>query len=184
MLTETKVKCTECGYEWPSQAKVENIEAGKIKCKAEGCECTDLKVVEMDKDSQVAIAELQEKLDAAETKADDAQLETKALQEQVDADAKEKEKLATPAKGTAQLQEEGDKYRRNQVDAKNKNAAANLKAEKEALAKTPLNAEEMAFCRAIEPRMNNGRRADAPCQADVLRFSKLRGRMGIQQTNE
>ena len=88
------------------------------------------------------------------------------------------------AKGNAQLHAEGDKHRRNTVDAKNKNAAANVKAEIDALSGTPLNAEEMAFCVETEAQMNKGRRADAPMQADVLRYSKLRGRMDIQQTDE
>ena len=84
------------------------------------------------------------------------------------------------AKGTAQLQEEGDKNRRKSVDAKNKQAAAKDKSKLDALADTPLTAAEIAFCVYIESRMNNGRRVEKPCPADILRYSKLRGRMDIK----
>lgn len=88
------------------------------------------------------------------------------------------------AKGNAQLQKEGDKHRRAAVDTKNKNAASKDKAEIDALANVPLNAEEMTFCVDIAAQMNKGRRADAPMQADVLRYSKLRGRMDVKETEE
>lgn len=41
----TKVKCKECGHEWESQAKHDNIDAGKITCKSEDCESTDIAII-------------------------------------------------------------------------------------------------------------------------------------------
>lgn len=40
MATKVKCKAEGCGHEWDSQAKIENIEAGKVKCKE--CGETDL----------------------------------------------------------------------------------------------------------------------------------------------
>ena len=88
------------------------------------------------------------------------------------------------AKGNAQLHAEGNKNRKAAVDTKNKNAAAKDKEKLDALANVPLNAEEMAFCVATAAQMNKGRRADAPMQADVLRYSKLRGRMDVKAETE
>ena len=84
------------------------------------------------------------------------------------------------AKGKKQIQSEAETARKKAVDAKNQQAAAKDKAKTDSLANTPLTAEELAFCQEIEPKMNKGRRAERPCPADILRYSKLRGRMGVK----
>lgn len=84
------------------------------------------------------------------------------------------------AKGTAQRQSEAQIARKKEVDAKNTKDAAKAKADIDELADTPLTEEERAFCLDIEPRMNNGRKIEMPCSADILRYSKLRGRVGIK----
>ena len=84
------------------------------------------------------------------------------------------------AKGTAQIQSEADIARKKAVDAKNKKAAEKDKADIDSLADTPLTDEELAFCLDIEPKMNKGRKSEKPCSADILRYSKLRGRMGVK----
>lgn len=87
-------------------------------------------------------------------------------------------------KGVAQLQAEGDKARRKQVDIANKKQAAKDKAIAEKVASTPLNAEERAFCEKIAAKMNCGRHVEKPQSADILRYSKLRGRMEIPETSD
>jgi len=140
-----KVKCNLCGFAFASNAKPENIKAGRIQCKNKEplCESTDLEIV-----------------------------------------AANETKPAPPAKGNEQLQSEADTARRKVVDTKNKKAAAKDKSEFDALANTPLTNDEIAFCVTIEPKMNKGRRCDMPCSADILRYSKLKGRMGIKAKAE
>ena len=87
-------------------------------------------------------------------------------------------------KGVEQLQNEGDKARRKQVDAKNKKDAAKGKADVDKLAKTPLTPSEISFCETVAAKMNCGRQVEAPSAADVLRYSKLRGRLGIEAPEE
>ncbi len=84
------------------------------------------------------------------------------------------------AKGVTQLQAEAQVARKKAVDAKNTADAAQATSDFDELADTPLTEEESAFCLDILPRMNEGRKIDMPCSADILRFSKLRGRMGIK----
>lgn len=87
--------------------------------------------------------------------------------------------MADEAKGKAQLQAEAEVARKKAVDAKNKKAEAKNKADTEKLVNTPLTKEERAFCLDIKSKMNNGRRTEKPCSADILRYSKLKGRMDI-----
>jgi hypothetical protein len=196
MVTETKVKCKKegCGHEWLSQAMLKNIEAGNVKCKADGCECTDLEVVvdevakscigchnydachpegmAADADPIVMAADCQDWKEAEKA-------EEKAA-EKAEEKAPVQKPTPPPPKGIQQLQAEGTELRKKAVDTKNKNAAANIKAELEALADQPLNAEEKAFCLAIEPKLNAGRKDETPCPADMLRYSMLKGRMDIE----
>ena len=83
------------------------------------------------------------------------------------------------AKGVQQLQDEGDKARRAGVDALNKEIAANQKKAAGELADTPLNDEEQAFVARIALRMNCGRAIEAPSAAEILRYSKLVGRVDV-----
>ena len=83
------------------------------------------------------------------------------------------------AKGKKQIQSEAEIARKKAVDVKNQQAAANDKANTDKLANTPLTAEELAFCQEIEPKMNKGRRDERPCPADILRYSKLKGRIDV-----
>ena len=83
------------------------------------------------------------------------------------------------AKSKKQRESEADVARRKTVDAKNAQSATKEKAILDKLADVPLNAEERAFCLDIEPRMNNGRLREMPCSADILRYSKLKGRIGV-----
>ena len=87
----------------------------------------------------------------------------------------------TPVKNKLQLEQEYEDRRRKAVDDKNKADAATSKLSKKKLANTPLSTEEAAFCVETKAKMSNGRRADAPCAADVLRYSRLKGRMDIPQ---
>jgi hypothetical protein len=83
------------------------------------------------------------------------------------------------AKGKKQIQSEAETARKKAVDAKNEQEAAKDKAKMDSLANTPLTPEELAFCQEIEPKMNNGRRDKRPGPADILRYSKLKGRMNV-----
>ena len=40
MAEKRELECSECGTKWQSQAKPENVAAGKIKCKE--CACTKI----------------------------------------------------------------------------------------------------------------------------------------------
>ena len=83
------------------------------------------------------------------------------------------------AKGNQQLQTEAEVARKKGVDAKNRNAAAKEKAKVDKLADKPLSKQQMSFCLDIQSKMNNGRRDQMPCSADILRYSQLKDRMGI-----
>ena len=73
-----RVKCNTCGFEFASNAKPENIEAGKITCKNKEpeCESTDLAILEdpTEKPEPEAkgIQQLQDEGDKARRKAVDA----------------------------------------------------------------------------------------------------------------
>jgi len=88
------------------------------------------------------------------------------------------------AKGVEQLQNEGDRARRKQVDAEYKKDAAKRKSDAAKLANTPLTDVERAFCEKIAAKMNCGRYVDMPCGADVLKYSKLKGRLDIEVTDD
>ena len=88
------------------------------------------------------------------------------------------------AKSKEQIESDADIARRKSVDAKYKKDAAKEKERLAKLATTPLSNEELAFCLATEARMNKGRRAEMPCPADVMRYSNLKGRMGIKAPAE
>ena len=83
------------------------------------------------------------------------------------------------AKGVAQLQSEGDKARRKQVDIANQKQAVKDRAIADKLARTPLTAEERAFCEQTAAKMNCGRHVEKPSAAAILRYSKLRGRIDV-----
>lgn len=51
-IETTAVKCDECGHEWDSRAKVENIEGGNVECKAEGCKCTAITILDAPAETQ------------------------------------------------------------------------------------------------------------------------------------
>lgn len=84
------------------------------------------------------------------------------------------------AKSKQQIAEAADKARRAKVDEKNKQAAEDVRADMDKLANTPLNPEQLAFCQDVASKMNKGRRDEGPCPADILRYSKLKGRMDIK----
>jgi hypothetical protein len=85
-----------------------------------------------------------------------------------------------PGKGIEQLQNEGDEARRGQVDKKNTDDAAREDAALKELEGKPLTGEERAFCEKIAAKMNCGRPVEAPSAADVLRYSKLKGRLEVK----
>lgn len=82
--------------------------------------------------------------------------------------------------GKKEIEDKADKARKAKVDADNKKRAAIAKAAEEKLAKTPLNAEELAFMARIGPKMNEGRRIAQPSSAEILRYSKLVKRKGVK----
>ena len=93
-------------------------------------------------------------------------------------------KTPPEAKGVQQLQNEGDKTRRKGVDALNKKIAENQKKAAGDLVDTPLTAEEQAFVVAIAAKMNCGRPVNAPSAAEVLRYSRLVGRVDVVAKEE
>ncbi len=84
------------------------------------------------------------------------------------------------AKNAIERESAADIARRKSVDAKHIKDAAKEKLGVDKLADTPLTNAELAFCVSIEAKMNKGRRAEAPCAADILRYSRLKGRMEIK----
>ena len=83
------------------------------------------------------------------------------------------------AKGRAQLQKDADAARKKNVDAKNKADAKQEKAAVDKLAKTPLTDKEQEFVTKIALRMNCGRATEMPRSAEILKYSKLKGRKDI-----
>jgi len=88
------------------------------------------------------------------------------------------------AKGQQQLQDEGDKARKNGVDAKNRADAKRAATIAAKLAKTPLTDAEQVFVGLIASKMNNGRHVDKPSAANILKYSKLVGRKDIKPEEE
>jgi hypothetical protein len=154
-----KVKCNDCGFEFSSNAKSENIEAGKIgcKCKDPECESHDLAIV----------AEI-----------------GKPENPGTEASPKIVDKTPPEAKGMAQLQADGEKAHRAKVDKFNAEQATQDAIERAELAGTPLTEAEQAFVAKIALLMNKGRAQEAPSQAEVLRYSKLVGRKDIDSPEE
>ena len=75
--------------------------------------------------------------------------------------------------GKKEIEDKADKARKAKVDKANQAAATKAKADEDKLAKTPLNAEELAFIAEIAPKMNEGRKIAQPSSAEILRYSKL-----------
>ena len=82
--------------------------------------------------------------------------------------------------GKKEIEDKAEKARKAKVDAQNKKAEAKAKAEEDKLAKTPLNAEELAFIARIAPKMNEGRKIAQPSSAEILRYSKLVKRKDVK----
>ena len=82
--------------------------------------------------------------------------------------------------GKKEIEEKADKARKAKVDADNKKAADKAKTDEEKSAKTPLNAEELAFIARIAPKMNEGRKIAQPSAAQILRYAKLIKRKGVK----
>ncbi len=83
------------------------------------------------------------------------------------------------AKGKRELETQAEKARKARVDVDNKKASVKMQGDLKKLADTPLNDEERGFCEKISAKMNAGRKADSPQQHEVLRYSRLRGRMSV-----
>lgn len=88
------------------------------------------------------------------------------------------------AKSKQEIMDNATNARKKGVDAANKKAFAKEQKEIEALANTPLTAEERAFCGRVASKMNNGRTVDKPQAAEILRYSKLRPRLDIKAEAE
>lgn len=84
------------------------------------------------------------------------------------------------AKSQEQLEQEAEEARKKAVHARNVKKAAEEATKQEALAKTPLNAEEKAFVTRIGAQMNIGRRIMMPASADILRYSQLKARENVK----
>lgn len=185
------VKCKEdeCGFEFESFAKQENIEGGKTKCKK--CGVANLAI-------QPGVDDTIDKTPAGmeNTCGDCQEHETECsdrnpLDDACDdfnpkpadlatEDVPETVKPTSPtAMGVAELQAKGDKARRKLVDLGNRQAAARLKEAGDKLANVPLTDEERAYCVETEAKMNSGRHVDTPSAAAILRYSKLRGRLDV-----
>ena len=79
-----------------------------------------------------------------------------------------------------ELERKADNDRKAKVDKENAAKAAKDEAEQDALADTPLNAEEKTFIAIIRPRMNYGRQSAMPSSADITRYARLIGREKIK----
>lgn len=82
--------------------------------------------------------------------------------------------------GKKEIEEKADKARKAKVDEANKKVAAKAEAEKDRLAKTPLNAEELAFIARIAPKMNEGRKIAQPSPAEIQRYARLITRKDVK----
>ena len=89
MPTRTDVECNECGHQWVSGFKIENIEAGKAVCKEEDCESTDIRIIGP---AKPIVPESNESAEAKQKRFDDLRknkVDDKNEEHQVEAEAEE-----------------------------------------------------------------------------------------------
>lgn len=90
-MPRTDVKCNECGFEFVAGHKIENIEAGKCKCKGDECDSTSITVIGPAKpiaqDNTLSVEERSKQQDAARKDRVDVKNQEKEIEREAEEDA-------------------------------------------------------------------------------------------------